>query len=464
MYMNNDPKNEKWIEWGKKTEEEQEKIAEENEWGWYFEWDTTGDILRAQYEKADPDPKPANKYGGYDQYYAKHEIGKSYVYLGMDASFHRSDKPTSTWTEFTPCTNTECSWHKDDEKAGNCRYYGERPRLFQCFEELFATIQSFIDVCGIENIDELQKDLNIHPDIIGWFKEGDDYFKKKEGDKMYLNEDAVEEITNLLHEVQEVVEFVKNIGITYSSDPWTATSPNNHDYLNILTWERQHFKNIDISDIDYFDFGGSVCIAQYDYKGKYTSGPKELHQAKVDTVKKYMQEVVDNFEAKYFEISNVGDEDIYDNCGWECFVSFAVTPIKHKCCIQDNTDKLIEQIADEDLKTAEDPWIEYNIKNPDDNQKYYAMVGFHSCELINPEEREYMADFGPNRKYIQDASKLIRNIENEAEELRIKYADKGIKVSISDFNDGCQYGMSIYVWVPYQKQPVKEMPKDLHYY
>lgn len=367
MYMNNNPKNGKWIEWCKKTGEEQEKIAEENGWEWYFEW-------------------------------------------------------------------------------------------------LFATIQSFIDVCGIENIDELQKDLNVHPDIIGWFKEGDDYFKKKESDKMYLNESAIEEITNLLHEVQEVVEFVKNIGITYSSDPWTATSPNNHDYLNIFTWERQHFENIDISDIDYFNFGGSVCIAQYDYKGKYISEPKELHQAKVDTVKKYMQEVVDNFEAKYFEISNVGDEDIYDNCGWECFVSFAVTPIKHKCCIQDNTDRLIEQITDEDLKTAEDPWIEYNIKNPDDNQKYYAMVGFHSCELINPEEKEYRADFGPNRKYTQDASRLIRKIENEAEELRIKYADKGIKISIGDFNDGCQYGMSIYVWVPYQKQPVKEMPKDLHYY
>ena len=464
MYMNNEPKNEKWNEWCKKNENEQAKIAEENEWGWYFEWGTTGDILRAQYEKADPDPKPANKYGGYDQYYAEHEIGKSYVYLGMDASFHHSDKPTNVWTEFTPCTNTECSWHKDDEKYGNCRFYGERPRLFECFEQLFATIQSFIDVCGIENIDELQKDLNIHPDIIGWFKEGDEYFKKKEGDKMYLNEDAVEEITNLLHEVQEVVEFVGNIGITYQSDSWNATVPSDYDYENILAWTKEHVQHIDITNIDHFVFGGSVCIAEYDYKGKYISGPKELHQAKVDTVKKYMQEVVDNFEAKYFEISNVGAEDIYDNCGWECSVDFAVTPIKPKCCIQDNTDKLIEQIADEDLKTAEDPWIEYNTKNPDDNQKYYAMVGFHSCKLINPEERIYRADFGPNRKYIQDASKLIREIENEAEELRIKYADKGIKVSIGDFNDGCEYGMSIYVWVPYQKQPAKEMPKHLHYH
>ena len=464
MYMNNDPKNEKWIEWGKKTEEEQEKIAEENEWGWYFEWDTTGDILRAQYEKADPDPKPANKYGGYDQYYAKHEIGKSYIYLGMDASFHRSDKPTSTWTEFTPCTNTKCSWHQDDEKEGNCRYFGERPRLFQCFEELFATIQSFIDVCGIENIDELQKDLNIHPDIIGWFKEGDDYFKKKEGDKMYLNEKAVEEIWNLLCEVKEVVSLVSNMGINYHSDPWCAVYPINHDYANILTWNKEHFQYIDITNIDKFIVGGSMSHTEYDYKGDFVSDSEELAKAKANTIEYYLNKIVTNFKSEYFKIIVYGEEP-YRDCGWECPMGIEAILIKEKCCEQaDDLDQLVEQIADEDLKAAEDPWIDYDIKNPDDNQKYYAMVGFHSCKLINPEEREYMADFGPNRKYIQDASKLIRNIENEAEELRIKYADKGIKVSISDFNDGCQYGMSIYVWVPYQKQPVKEMPKDLHYY
>ena len=458
--------NPKMKEWLAKSEKEQEKIADENGWHWYFDWFEAGDIIRYKYEQKDKDPHVKNKYHGcYDGYYKKHTKKASYTFLGPDARFHRSETPTHTWTEYEPCINKKCSHYNPEWEESNCGYFGDNCRIgYDCFNELFAQIQQWIDICGIEEISELQKDLNIHPDIIGWFKEGDDYFKKKEGDKMYLNEDAVEEITNLLHEVQEVVEFVGNIGITYQSDSWNATVPSDYDYENILAWTKEHFQHIDITNIDHFVFGGSVCIAEYDYKGKYISGPKELHQAKVNTVKKYMQEVVDNFEAKYFEISNVGAEDIYDNCGWECSVDFAVTPIKHKCCIQDNTDKLIEQIANEDLKTSEDPWIEYNTKNPDDNQKYYAMVGFHSTDLINPEEKEYRANFGLNRKYIQDAADLIRKIENEAEELRVKYADKGIKVSIGDFNVGCKYGMSIYIWVPYQKQPEKERPKHLHYH
>ena len=452
MYMNNEPKNKKWNEWCKKNEDEQAKIAEENEWGWYFEWDTIGDILRAQYEKADPDPKPANKYGGYDQYYAKHEIGKSYVYLGMDASFHHSDKPTNVWTEFTPCTNTKCSWHKDDEKAGNCRYYGERPRLFQCFEELFATIQSFIDVCGIENIDELQKDLNIHPDIIGWFKEGDEYFKKKEGDKMYLNEDAVEEITNLLHEVQEVVEFVGNIGITYQSDSWNATVPSDYGYENILAWTKEHFQHIDITNIDHFVFGGSVCIAEYDYKGKYISGPKELHQAKVDTVKKYMQEVVDNFEAKYFKISNVGAEDIYDNCGWECSVDFAVTPIKPKCLEKSINQELIDQIKKEISIDYEYDEKECNAETGIKPEGNFAYMLEHFSDLVDPHDIEYEGNFGYNGKYIRDVMKVINKTEEKAKLLREKYKKYDVTVTIGDFNVGCEYGVTIYIWIPHQIQ------------
>lgn len=449
MFMNISIQHPKWEEWIYKTETEKEKIAEKNNWNWYFDWFEAGDIIRYKYEQADKDPKVKNKYKGYDNFYKEHEIGKSYVFLGPDACFHHTEKPHRTWTEYISCTNSTCKYYNPN-KGGNCSYFGERPRLPDCFSELFSKIQAFVDVCGINEIDKLTKQMDINPDIIGWFKEGDEYFKKKEDDKMYLNEDAVEEITNLLHEVQEIVEFVENIGITYQSDSWNATIPSDYDYENILTWTKEHFQHINITNIDHFVFGGSVCIAKYDYKGKYISGPKELHQAKVDTVKKYMQEVIDNFEAKYFEISNVVNENIYDNCGWECSVDFAVRPIKEKCCIQNNIDKLIEQIANEDLKTAEDPWIDYNTKNPDDNQKYYAMIGFHSCKLINQEERRYRADFGPNRKYIQDASKLIREIEDEAEKLRTKYADKSIKVSIGDFNDGCEYGMSIYIWVPYK--------------
>ena len=114
--------------------------------------------------------------------------------------------------------------------------------------------------------------------------------------------------------------------------------------------------------------------------------------------------------------------------------------------------KLVQQIADDEPNGVEDPWFDFDVKNPDDGKKYYAMVGFHSITLINDEKDEYQGEFGVNGKYIKDAADLIREIENAAEETRLKYADKGIKVSIGDFNVGCQFGMSIYVWIPYQTQ------------
>lgn len=48
-------------------------------------------------------------------------------------------------------------------------------------------------------------------------------------------------------------------------------------------------------------------------------------------------------------------------------------------------------------------------------------------------------------KLAKDLRKFLR-----ANELENKYCDKGVKVTINDFNEGCQYGMAIYVWIPYQ--------------
>ena len=62
----------KWIEWCKKSEKEQSKIAEENGWLWYFDWLEIGDTIRYKYEKVDTDPKVADKYGGYDRWYETH--------------------------------------------------------------------------------------------------------------------------------------------------------------------------------------------------------------------------------------------------------------------------------------------------------------------------------------------------------------------------------------------------------
>ena len=77
------------------------------------------------------------------------------------------------------------------------------------------------------------------------------------------------------------------------------------------------------------------------------------------------------------------------------------------------------------------------------------MIEFFS-DLIIDEDTIYQGTFGLNSKYIKDAMKLITKVENRAKEIENKYADKGIKVTINGLNDGCEKGMAIYVWIPYQ--------------
>lgn len=465
MYMNNDPKNEKWIEWGKKTEEEQEKIAEENGWGWYFEWDTIGDILRAKYEKADPDPKPANKYGGYDQYYAKHEIGKSYIYLGMDASFHRSDKPTSTWTEFTPCTNTKCSWHKDDEKAGNCRYYGERPRLFQCFEELFATIQSFIDVCGIENIDELQKDLNIHPDIIGWFKEGDDYFKNKESDNMkhISNKRAAERYMfdnwHLLWETKDIERFLNYCQL------WILRRKNHltNEYV------RNEFKYVDTEKV--MEIVYDKYIKNYDNVKDMVAQSNDSESKEIDIRNTLLREAknvlyrLNNEELRDIIFSHPFrdlDDPEYDderinaeNLTKEyTYDSSLANKVIEKC--KNTEEEIIKKIIKEIEKDISFDY-EYDEKEcnaetgikPEGN---FAYMLEHFSDLVDPNDVEYEGNFGYNGKYIRDVMKVINRTEEKAKLLREKYKKYGVVVTIGDFNVGCEYGVTIYIWIPHQTQ------------
>ena len=50
--------------------------------------------------------------------------------------------------------------------------------MFECSDELFVLIRKWIYVCGIEALDQVKEEWNIHSDIIGWFKDGDDYFKQ----------------------------------------------------------------------------------------------------------------------------------------------------------------------------------------------------------------------------------------------------------------------------------------------
>ena len=171
----------KWIEWCKKSEEEQLKIAEKNEWLWYTDWYDLGDILRSAYEQADTSKDVTKKYGGYDRWNEEHKIETSNVFLGIDGGFHISNNPINQWTVYNPCTNNECPYNQG-EYANNdkCGYFGCNERQYDCFNDLFASIKAIIDVCGKDKLNNLQKDFNIHEDIIGWFKQGNKYFKNKE--------------------------------------------------------------------------------------------------------------------------------------------------------------------------------------------------------------------------------------------------------------------------------------------
>lgn len=179
-------KHPKWTEWCKKSEEEQLKISEENGWMWYTDWYDLGEIVRNAYEQADTSDNVTKKYGGYDRWDEEHQIETSNVFLGMDGSFHTSNKPTNQWTVYNPCTNDKCPYNQGEyANSDECGYFGCNERQYDCFNDLFASIQAVIDICGRNELDNLQKDFNIHEDIIGWFKQGNKYFKNKQGsDKM----------------------------------------------------------------------------------------------------------------------------------------------------------------------------------------------------------------------------------------------------------------------------------------
>ena len=173
-------KHPKWTEWCKKSEEEQLKIAEENGWMWYTDWYDLGEIVRSAYEQADTSDNVTKKYGGYDRWDEEHQIETSNVFLGMDGSFHTSNKPTNQWTVYNPCTNDKCPYNQGEyANSDECGYFGCNERQYDCFNDLFASIQAVIDICGEDELNNLQKDLNIHSDIIGWFIYGKKYFSQQ---------------------------------------------------------------------------------------------------------------------------------------------------------------------------------------------------------------------------------------------------------------------------------------------
>ncbi len=276
-----------------------------------------------------------------------------------------------------------------------------------------------------------------------------------------LNKEAIDEITHLLNEVKDVIELLGEFGIHIDSDCWSATSFSNKE--NILVWEEEDFKNLtEINDGDKFYIGGNIVTgSQHQYKNKWIIAPKELAKVQGDIFERYLCSIIKNNSFKHFDLKFKDEYGLTDNCGWEHWLIIETT-VRPSALTNNNTKNLLKKIKNEgdsiiELSASpiyEQPKNQFSKESGLQPQGDFAyMVEFFSWNLIDPSEKKYQGCFSQhdyNGEYIRDCMKLINDVERRAKELADKYADKGVKVTVNDFNKGCQYGMAIYVWIPYQ--------------
>lgn len=136
------------------------------------------------------------------------------------------------------------------------------------------------------------------------------------GDKMnYLNDKAINEIYNIKTKIVEKTNFLKHFGIIFNSDTWGATENHDNDLENLLSWNKEKFKEIPI-DFNHFFISGSVMSAEYKYKNKFEKEPKELAEIKGKIFKKFLEKLVENNKTKYFTLK-VYDDGLIEDSGWE---------------------------------------------------------------------------------------------------------------------------------------------------
>ena len=275
-----------------------------------------------------------------------------------------------------------------------------------------------------------------------------------------LNKEAIDEIMHLLNEVKDVVRLLDEFGIHIDSDCWSATHPVNHDYENILSWNRENFEILDMSDIKGFTIGGNIVTgSEHRYKNKIIIAPEELAEVQGDIFEKYLLSIMNSVSLKHFKLKFDEPYGLVDNGGWEHYLVIEATIQESAITNDAETKKLVEEITNEEDHIIELSGSPVN-KNP--SNKFFSkesklqpkgnfayMIEFFS-DLIIDEDTIYQGAFGLNSQYIKDAIKLITKVEKRAKEIEDKYADKGVKVTVNGLNDGCEKGMAIYVWIPYQ--------------
>ena len=87
-----------------------------------------------------------------------------------------------------------------------------------------------------------------------------------------------------------------------------------------------------------------------------------------------------------------------------------------------------------------------NIIGYDD--KYACCIEVFS-ELVEP-NKENQAFFGVSDEYINSVVKVRNDMREIATNIEHNYRDEGVKVTLSKWNQGCEFGMAMYIWIPFQ--------------
>ena len=82
------------------------------------------------------------------------------------------------------------------------------------------------------------------------------------------------------------------------------------------------------------------------------------------------------------------------------------------------------------------------------NKEYACMIEVFS-DLVEP-CNDNSAFFGVSDEYIDRVVQVRDNMQQLAKKIENKYKDNNVKVTLSKWNQGCEFGMAMYIWIPFQ--------------
>lgn len=271
---------------------------------------------------------------------------------------------------------------------------------------------------------------------------------------MILDYNMVYEMCIISEAVEKIRKALVDIGIRLDNSWEVLRGVKGEKDIEIdglsLSWE--NINEMVGIETDNISIGLSISTGPICLHGKYIQPPESFELKKAEILEDYLlkelaclEKTINCFSLSY---KDNGLEDDYVD-GWEHWMGFSLEENEYE-----SKEELINKIMEEedDIIEFAEIYINPTIANRPPGS-WGFMLEFFSAELIYPDDNpeRYSGSFGShdyNGNYIKDCMDIINKVERRAKELEEKYKSYDIKVTIGDFNIGCQYGMSVYVWVP----------------